>query len=261
MKSFVFASVAAAAAALGSPALADFVPGVAFVEPALTGSTQYDGWIGLTSVNYPGYGGFPGTAPWPGAIGSNRAPDNTFNVDEPGDAGLIKVSNGTGGGPYLGAESIYFGGFSGDINNYGGKLAVTDSTPVAGLSNIVFQVQIAEAWTFDFHDGALPVLSYNGGSQQLAATTSLVVEQFFNGTVEMPTGPEDVFINTHLLQWDLTGIGEPITEFRVEFTGVQHAQVHGARLDQSDTYTIVPAPGAVALLGLGTMAALRRRRR
>jgi len=259
--SFVSLAVALPVLSLTTVALADFVPGAALVAPALPGDTQYDGWIGLTSTNYAGYGGFPGSAAWPAPIGSNRTAANTFNAAEPGDAGVIKTSNGTGGGPYPAGGSIYFGGFSADVNNFGGTLAVSDAAPVAGLSNVVFQVQIAEAWTFDFYNGVLPTLSYNGGTQQLAATASLITDQFFNGTIEMPSGPEDIFINTYLLQWDLSGVSATVSDFSISFSGVQHAQLYGMQLDQSNVYSPVPAPGALALAGLGALAAARRRRR
>ena len=254
-------STAALALLAGAAQAQTYTPGQALTDPGLVGNTQYDGWIGLTSSNYPGFGGFPGTSDWPGAIGSNRTADNQFNAAEPGDAELVKVANGNGGGPYLAGGSIYFGGFSADINNNGGTLAVTDTTPVDDLNNVVFQIQIGEAWTFDFLDEALPTLSYNGGDQQLAATTTLITERFYNGTVDMPTGPEDVFINTYMLQWDLTGVAEPITDFSVEFTAVQHAQLYGLQLDQSDVYTPVPTPGALACAAAAGLIATRRRRR
>lgn len=241
-------------------AQAAYVPGAALVNPAISGNTDYDGWIGLASGNYPGYGGFPGTGAWPAAIGSNRTLDNTFNASEPGDAGFTKLSSGIGGGAFPAGSSIYFGGFSADINYYGGTLAVFDETPVANLQNVIFQIQIGEAWGYDFYDGLLPTLSFNGGEQQLEAGYSTIVEQFYNGTVEMPTGPEDVFINTYLLQWDLSGIDVDITDFSISFAGVQHAQIYSLRLDQSDLFTAVPTPGSLALFGLGSLLMARRRR-
>lgn len=247
--------------ALAGVASAEFVPGVALIDPNLSGTKQYDGWIGLTGANYAGFGGFPGSAPWSTSIGSNRTATNTFNRDEPGDAGLIKVSNGTGGGPYPAGASIYFGGFSGDINNNGGTMAVTDSTPVAGLQNVVFQIQMGEAWTYDFFNRVMPTLSYNGGTQRLEASVLQTLERFDNGTVEMPSGLETVYINTLLLQWDLSSIAGPITDFKVEFTGVQHGQLYGLRLDQSDTFTAIPSPGAFAMVGAGMVMCARRRRR
>jgi hypothetical protein len=258
MRAFVFAG--AFVSFISAAAMADFVPGAALMNPVMSGNTSYDGWIGLTAANYAGYGGFPGTGAWPAGVGSNRTTANTFNKTEPGDAELIKVSNGTGGGPYLAGASIYFGGFSGDFNNYGGTLGVTDATPVANLANVVFQVQIGEAWTHDFYNDALPTLSINGGAQHIVPTKTVVVERFYNGTVDMPTGPEDVYINTYALQWDLRGVTDPITSIRVEFTGVQHAQVYGAQLNQSDVYTTIPSVSTGVIFTGGVVAAVRRRR-
>jgi hypothetical protein len=237
-----------------------------FVNPNLSGNTQYDGWddyqsapsdprTNIVASANPGFPGFPGSGAWPAAgIGSGSTGS--------GDATLHKTTNGTGGGPYPASGSIYFGGFSGAINNNGGTLAVRDATPVAGVENVVFQVQIGEAWTYDFFNGALPTLSFNGGSQNLVATASQLVDSLFNGTVQMPTGPEDVFINTHLLQWDLSGLG-PITDFTVSFTGVQHAQVYGLRLDQSDSFALVsvPEPTSLAFWAIGALAMTVSRRR
>ncbi len=235
-----------------------FVVGEALVEPNLSGTTQNDVFTALTNPPVTGFPGFPGTGAWPNPIESNIG----------GDAQLIKVSNGTGGGPYPASGSIYYGGFSGAVNNNGGTLAVTDSTPVEGLANVVFQLQIGEAWTYDLYqpdagdpDSVLPVLNYNGGSQQLRPATSLFIERFYNGTVAMPTGDEAVYINTRLLQWDLSDISDPITSFSVSFTGVQHAQLYSLRLDQSDTFTAVPEPATIGMLAATGLMALRRRRR
>lgn len=262
MKVSVSLSTALLAALIPGAAAAQpvFVAGEALINPAIAGNTDYDGWVGLTAGNYPGFGGFPGTSAWPSGIGSNRALDNSFNASESGDAELVKVSNGAAGGPYLASGSIYFGGFSSELNYDGGTLAVQDSTPVSDLQNVIFQIQIGEAWGYDLHNRELPVLEFNSGAQALSATNSLLIDQFYNGTVEMPTGDEDVFINTYLVQWDLSGIAEPITSLSVSFTGVQHAQLYALRLDQSDVYTPVPTPGALALVGLGGAVSLRRRR-
>jgi hypothetical protein len=230
---------------------------------SLPGATDNDTWSALDSaVSGPGYGGFPGSAAWPAPIGSTSG----------GDAGLMKISNGTGGGPYPATGSIYFGGFSGDLNNNGGTLSVTDSTPVAGLANVVFQIEIGEAWTYDFYNDVLPVLSYTTGSGTVAglAATAWSVAQVFTGTVAMPTGEEPVYNNTYRLQWDLSGVAETINAFSITFTGVQHAQLYAIQLDQSSVYgsvvsaSPVPEPASfAALAGLGVLglAATRRRGR
>ncbi len=223
-------------------------------DPNLAGNTQYDEWTtaGLTSAVNTGYGSFPGTAPWPGPIAST----------EGGDAGLSKLSNGAGGGPVPFNSSLYFAGFSAAPNSLGGALAISDSTPVGGLANVVFQIQIGQALGFDFYDDVLPALSYNGGSQNLAASFATVTDRIETGTFETPDGSvEPIYTNTHLLQWDLSGISG-ITDFTISFSGVQHAQIYGLRLDQSDVFNslapvaAVPEPTSVALLACGLAAVL-----
>ncbi|OJW21017.1 MAG: hypothetical protein BGO49_30160 [Planctomycetales bacterium 71-10] len=245
------ALVAAAFALAAPPAQAD---PIALTDPGLPGNTAYSEWARLTAPPYTGYPGFPGSGAWPAPMAAQA-----------GSAGaeLSKVANGTGGGPYPASGSIYFGGFSADVDNNGGTLAVSDSAAIAGLQQVSFQIQIGEAWTYDFWNHALPTLSYNGGSQNLAATTSGLLEQYYNGTVDMPTGPEDVYINTYLLNWDLSGIADPITSFSISFTGVQHAQLYKLRVDESDTVATaaVPEPSSLALLACGGSLALLIRRR
>ncbi len=220
----------------------------------LDGNTQNDRWTNsaLTSGANPGYGTFPGSGNWPAPIQSNVG----------GDATLNKTANGAGGGPYPASGSIYFGGFSGDQNVNGGTLAVTDNSPVANLQTVVFQLEIGEASTHDFYNGVLPTLSYNGGNQMLSADY-ISLSQVFNGTVEMPTGTEPLYINTYGLQWDLSGISETITSFTISFNGVQHAQVYSMQLDQSDTFTqAVPEPSTYALFAVaGAFVCWRLRRR
>lgn len=222
------------------------------VDPGLTGVTQYDGWDDLTAGNFPGYGSFPGSSPWPSPMGSNQPGS--------GDAGFNKLS----GNGYAAGSSIYVGGFSSTPNTLGGTFAVADSTPVAGLETVVFQLEIGEAFGFDLFDDASPTLSYNGGSQALTATPVLV-DQIQNGTFTNPvTGqPEPVFINTWLFEWDLSGVVDPIDSFQVSFSAVQHSQIYALRLDQSDTLRLVPEPASLGLMGLGaaSVALIYRRRR
>ncbi len=253
-----FSSGAAAALVLFYVSNTALANGDYFVDPGLSGTTQYDGWAPLTSAAYPGYGGFPGSGSWPAPMGSNT-PDSE-------DATLRKVANGPGGGPYPAGGGIYYGGFSADLNIDGGQLAVEDSTPVANLANVVLQIDIGEAWGYDFWNDVLPVLNYNGGSQTLAPTNVVLLDQTFTGTVTMPTGEEPVYRNTHLLQWDLSSISG-ITSFSIPFNGVQHAQLYALRLDQSDVYSAysqVPEPATASIVALGAVVGgllVRRRSR
>lgn len=241
------------AASLGA-GLALAIAGVANatpVDPGLAGNTQYDEWANLTGANYPGYGGgFPGAAAWPAPIGSNVAGS--------GDADLSKVS----GNAYTAAEAIYHGGFSSIPNSSGGTLAVSDATPLADVKTIVLQVEIGEAFGYDFFNDTTPVLSYNGGGQGIAADSASIISQYQNGTFVNPdTGLEEpVYVNTWMMTWDVSALGA-VTSLALQWTGVQHSQVYAARLDQSDI--AVPEPGTIslAMLGLSGIAAIGRARR
>ncbi len=219
----------------------------------LGGVTQTDGWTDLSAASNPGYGAFPGAGPWPAPIESNVG----------GNAQLAKVANGAGGGPFIATGSLYFGGFSTVPNTFGGTVAVRDSSPVAGLKTLVLQIQIGEASTYDLWNDAGAVLSYNGGSQSVTANFRSLFAQQFIGTVNMPTGTENLYNNLHAFQWDLSSIAEPITDFSISFSGAQHAQVYGLQLDQSSqVYTdAVPEPATMTVLAFGAMAAFARRRK
>ncbi|QIF04051.1 PEP-CTERM sorting domain-containing protein [Roseimicrobium sp. ORNL1] len=214
------------------------------VSLSLLGTTTYDGWINLSAAG--GYTGvsFPGSGAWPttggnwtaynpgsgnvGAIGSNTAGS--------GDALLYKVSNGAGGGPYPAGGSIYFGGFSGDPNINGGTLGVVDTTPLAGVKTIAFQLDIGEASGYDLFNDVLPKLVYTTslGTFEMTATYSDRISQIYTGDILMPTGYEDIYRNTWGVQFNLDGVTDPILSYEVQFTGVQHAQAYAMQLDTSN---------------------------
>lgn len=248
-KQFVCALGAALVAALAGSAHAAPMD---LVDPALGGNTAFDQWTnaGLTSAANPGYGAFPGSAPWPGPIGSSDG----------GDAVLERLAGGSsGGGPFPSGGSLYFGSFVQVPNTDGGRVAIHDATPLADLENLVLQIQIGEASGWDFFEDVLPALRIDGGSA-IAPTLALLLEQFDSGTFEGPNGPEPVYINTYLLQWDLTGVAGSIGDISIAFNAVQHAQVYQLRLDQSDVYAPVPEPGTLLLtvVGLSVLAGVRR---
>ncbi len=226
----------------------------------LNGTTQFDGWDGngfaANGVNY------PGTSPWPGPIVSNVAGS--------GDAGLFKVANGTGGGPYptgsAGLRNIYHGGTSATPNTLGGTLKVGDSTLVAGIQTVVFQIIIGEAYGYDFFNHEAPVLTVNGETTSHTATFTHLLAQEQNGTFPVPGGgTEPLYDNLWGLQWDLAGLGD-VTSLEITWSSVQHARIKGLQLDQSnqfqgDYFASVPEPGTMAALGLGAAALLRRRKK
>ena len=193
------------------------------------GVSSFDGWANMTSLNFSGYGGFPGNSAWPNPIGSN--------VESSGDSELVRIagSSPAGGGPFPSSESIYFGNYAQSTNALGGTLGVRDLTPISGVRTIVLQVQIGEVLGYDFFDpSGYPGLRINGSSE-LTPTTFVpaLVNRYQNGTFESPeTGDEPLYINTWAFQWNLAE-GTIVSSFQVEFSAVTHAQVYAMQLDQS----------------------------
>lgn len=226
----------------------------------LDGTTQFDGWDGngfaANGVTY------PGTSAWPGPIASNVAGS--------GDAGLFKVANGVGGGPYptgsAGVRNVYHGGTSAIPNTLGGSLKVGDSTLVSGIQTVVFQIIISEAYGYDFYNEVAPVLTVNGGAMTYAATYTHLLDREQNGTFPVPGGgSEPLYDNLWGYQWDLSGLGS-VTSLEISWSSVQHARIKGLQLDQSDEFNgdyfaSVPEPGTMAALGLGAAVLLRRRKK
>ncbi len=223
--------------------------GAPLVTPSLSGNTEYEGWEGLTNTNYPSppYPGFMTfTNPWPSPMDSNIS-------GSAGNAGFDKIS----GGGYPGSASIY---------NFTvpGTYEVANSAPITGLETVTLQLDLGEGNSFFV---ASPVLSYNGGSQNLMPD--------FTASGAGPTAftnPQTGNPDTTTLfgyQWDLSSIGGTFTDYAIQWTSDAHATTFNLRLDSSDDYsgnaiTAVPEPASYAtLLGLLVLGCtfLRRRRR
>ncbi|MCW1884402.1 hypothetical protein OKA04_06640 [Luteolibacter flavescens] len=220
------------AASLMHAAQAEYVDGVGsvYTPVGLGGNTFSEGWEALTSTAYPGNGSFPGNGAWTGALLSQEGP-------QAGTNGLVKVANGFAGGPYPASQSIYFGGILSMPNVHGGELAVQASGTgvLDDVKTIVFHVDIGEAWTYDFYNGEAPVLHVvsSTGTHEVEAEFTSLYAQVYNGEVYMNFKWEDLYINSWAFQYDLDGLGD-VSSFSLEFHGVQHAQIHGLGLEQSD---------------------------
>lgn len=210
-------------------------PGSLFVPvaaPTGTTSSISEGWEELTAAAYPDNDvGFPGTGTWPEALESQVG-------DDAGSNGLDKFSNGFAGGPYPASSGIYYGGMLTIPNTDGGELGVDISAAglLPGVKTVVLQLDIGEAWTYDLYNDEPPVLTYTTSSGSGTATLSyqILYKETYNGTVSMPSGTEELNINSRAYQFDLSGVTGTITSLSISFNGVQHAQLYGAGLQQFD---------------------------
>lgn len=208
--------------------------------PSPTASSFSEGWQQLTKSAYSltGYN-FPGFGFWPDLV-SQVGPNFGLNK-------IHKVSNGPGGGPFPATASIYYGGTSSVVNTAGGELAIQNSATgvLSGLRTIVFQIDIGEAWLYDFYNGNAPVLTYytsTSGPHTVSATYSSHYKEVYNGQVLMDGKMEDLNINSYAYQFAVTGT---VTSFSINFEGVQHAQFYGAGLQQFNESTaenLLPEP-------------------
>ena len=220
-----------------------------------SGSSASDAWVNVNSATFSGYGGFPGSSPWPAPIGSNG--------NGSGDADLSKVAGSpTGGGPFLSSSSIYFGNYAQVPNAMGGTLRVSDLTPLANLKTLVFQIQIGEATGYDLYSA--PALKINGGSSVVNLLFSGILNRFQSGTFTSPaTGlDEPVYLNTRGYQWDVSSLGT-VTSFAIDFSGVTHSQIYGLQLDQSSSFfssAVIPEPNVGGLVLAAACFFLIRRR-
>jgi len=225
----------------------------AFLTPGFSGSTQYDGWAGLTSTNYPTYamgplGGFPGGA-WPAPISANQVGS--------GDAALRKVS----GGGYLGSAGIYAGSF---VTTGSTPFSLSDNTPVANLETVLFQIQIDTAFNLDLI-GTPTITLYTGGTVDTGSVLTTLSAGYFQLLSSQSlgnTGFGDSFRNQIAFQWDLSGVAGSISAFKIDYNASVHTTTGALQVDQSDTFTqIVPEPSACLLVGMGLTALVVRGRR
>jgi hypothetical protein len=180
--------------------------------------------------------------------------------DSSGDARFRRTS----GGAYPASAGLYQ--FSGAGSTF--EMVVSDA--VDGLTGIVFQSYInisrgANGVDGLFETGYVPRLSYNNGSQFLAAsllqTENLGYTDFFTGQF-VASDPNNPNHATFTWDFDALGITVPVNSFKLTFGTDTHSQTQAFQLDQLVATAPVPEPETWALLagGLGMVLLSARRR-
>lgn len=227
-----------------------------FIDPGFTGTTQFDGWENLNATNFPGYGGYPGSAAWPSPIGSNVAGSGSGELNKTAGNGY-PLAGSSGNFIYV----TQSGAGTSDPDVAVGSFSVSDSNVVTGLQNVFFQTLMGAALQIggeyvEFASGIYPVLNYNGGSQGLMATFTNL---FWEGEIEADQGEGYGYLRG--FQWNLSEILDPISSISITWSNTNHAQIYGLQLNQSDVYSAVPEPSTWALLGLSALMLIVWQRR
>ncbi|WOO42336.1 PEP-CTERM sorting domain-containing protein [Rubellicoccus peritrichatus] len=217
--------------------LSGITTALAGINVDLPGTSQEEAvWENLIGTNYPtsaGYNSFfTNTNGWTTPISASS-----------GSATFDKVA---GGGGYPASSSIY---------NFdtAGSFFIADTSPIAGLETVVFQTDMVGA----FSATNAPVLSYNGGTQDLVADyTAVAVGDFAFGA-----DPSTIFA----FQWDLSGLGS-ITDYTIEWGSIAHSANFAMQLNTSNgslAGSAIPEPSTYGLilgsLCLGILVHRRRR--
>lgn len=208
----------------------------------LPGISEQGGWEKL-GTNYAGNSwgsqgyptGYPGAGPWPSPISPNVSGSTsgaTFTKDS--------------GNGYFSGSSIYDAGSS-------GMFSLTDNAPLGNLATVILQLDVGAPV------GVVPTLSFNNGSQALAANyfASFAGEYTANG----PSGPYPT--TNHAWQWDLSGVTEEITSYAIRWGSVpnNHLTQYEVTLTAGDTFMqAVPEPTSAMLITIGALTLMCRRR-
>lgn len=226
-----------------------------------SGLVACDEWLELNKFykglsNNSSFSRYPGNGSWPYPV-----PPSGPNSNATGSARLIRLAGNPSGGPFFAEGSIYFFSTNQLPNDFGGTLAITNSSPLTNLQTIVLQLQIGQASGYDFRSPAgFPYLKINGSTNTIPASYPGALVGIYEGlpAYNYATGLfEPLIIKTLAFQWSLTNTLS-VTSFAVEFSCVTHSQIYALRLDQSSTlqsaqvFSTSSEPPQISLLALGS---------
>lgn len=139
------------------------------------------------------------------------------------------------------------------LYSWTGNYSMTVNQPVTtfDIQQAVYQLDVTwdPASTFPFNGG--PVLSYNGGNQQIRATLPMVVDglRVVNNDTGIPEmeGIDSFAYRGITWQWDLSGIADVIHSVKIYMPFANHTSVVGARIDVASEFLQVGGTPATPL--------------
>jgi hypothetical protein len=131
-------------------------------------------------------------------------------------------------------------------------------TSTFDIQNIIFQVDAAINSDFAFPFSGGPLLSFNGSTQNIAASYFAIT-----GTENRVTSFGPQTYTGASWQWDLSGVTDTIDSVLIVSPFSVHTSVSGERIDSSSSFSVmpIPEPSAVGLIALSSSLWLARRRR
>ena len=125
------------------------------------------------------------------------------------------------------------------------------------MQTVIFQADLAPNPEFPLPFSGGPLLSFNGGAQNLAASYFQIL-----GTEIRNTSFGLQTYSGAAWQWDLSGLGETINSVSVRQPFSVHTTVAGLRIDSGSSFLqAVPEPSSAILASLAAVAIACRRRR
>lgn len=200
------------------------------------------------------------------AASANAALLANYNVGSSQNTTIWTTLNNTNpsltpdAGSSTGSMTIGAPGYQASVGTYSFSTdysITVNQTSTFDLQTAVLQVDIAMNPAYTLPYGTGPLLSYNGGTQNLAASLFTT-----NGTELRNTSFGPMNYTGGAWQWDLSGITEDITSLTITMPVSVHSSISAVRVDSgSSNLAVVPEPSmlGLSLLGGGLLVARRRR--
>jgi hypothetical protein len=195
---------------IASPVMAESLLDV----PTMAGTVKSDSWTSLSYVN--------GQFFW-----SNNMVPSALGVVSPGYAASDGLYS------YNGAYSMW--------------ASLSQPSSPINIKHAVFQIHATWPDTSTFPINGGPKLSYNGGTQRIAATLPMMWGRSKEAEGDYPPEAGRPTYHGVMWQWDLSSIPTDITSIKIEMPFDTHTSLIGCRIDVSSQFQQIGVPADTPL--------------